>query len=351
MARATVGVVVVAAVLAASGASSVAVRSHVGSSCAHPVISEDLYAVNADGSGCRALLARPGAFHVLDLAPDGARIAAIGVDRRLLISNLAGTKTHELGLRWVWDATWSPDGRKLAVGTIPPCFETPCETKLWVVNLAGGTKKLGDAAAEPSWSPDSRRLVFIANFGRPGAAITVASADGSGRRELGPWQPPGAHSPPWGLPNSDLAWSPRGDWIAYDSGSPAAIHLIRPNGAHDYTLAAGVAPVWSPNGRRIAFLHFDRSASSSLWVIARDRSRKRRLEAANVVLPAWAPDGGTIAYAATRRSGSTQLYTVAADGGSGRQLLRRPPATLFTAVFWGPAGRRVYFAASVMTGE
>lgn len=344
----TVTAATVLAVVSGGAGASRVVANH---SCTHPVTDENLFGVRADGASCRGLLARPGAFHVLEPSPDRKRIAASGVDRQLLISNLTGTRTHAFRLRWAWDAAWSPNGRKLAVVTIPPCADTPCATRLWIVDVGGrGMRRLANDAAAPSWAPDSRRLAFISGFDRPRGTLTIANLDGE-RRELAPWQSPSSHSPPWGLNSTDVAWSPRGDWIAFDSGAPDAIRLIRPSGRDAYTLAAGIAPSWAPDGRRLAFLRRDANAGWVLWVIGRDRSAERRLDRADVVFPTWAPDGGSLAYAATRRAQSAQLFALKLKGGRPRLLVRRPAASLFTAIFWSIAGERIYFAASLMVGE
>jgi Tol biopolymer transport system component len=197
-----------------------------------------------------------------------------------------------------------------------------------------------DHAAEPSWSPNSKQLAFVGNFGLPGAAITVAAADGSGRRELVPMQVPALRSPPWGIPSSDLAWSPSGNWLAYDSGPVAAIHLIRPDGTGERTLTPGVAPAWSRDGRRIAFIRINNTSSHpSLWVIGRDGSGLRQLDSASqIVLPAWAPGGTILAYSATRRPGFSQVFVVRTNGGRPRQVAQRPRLSLFTPVFWGATG-------------
>ena len=57
------------------------------------------------------------------------------------------------------------------------------------------------------------------------------------------------------------------------------------------------APVWSPDGRRIAFLN-KRDGGKEVYVVSADGSGQRRLtrDARYAATPAWSPDGRKIAF-------------------------------------------------------
>ena len=64
----------------------------------------------------------------------------------------------------------------------------------------------------------------------------------------------------WIADASEFAWSPTGDWIAYDSPvsrfGPVRLHLIRPNGSARRVLTPpyyGFRLRWSPDGRYLVF--------------------------------------------------------------------------------------------------
>ena len=82
-------------------------------------------------------------------------------------------------------------------------------------------------------------------------------------------------------------------------------------------------PVWSPDGRRIAFLS-RRDGNKALYVMNADGSGQRRLtrDASNSATPAWSPDGRKLAFESVR-NGTTGVYVVNADGGGQRRLARR----------------------------
>ena len=84
-------------------------------------------------------------------------------------------------------------------------------------------------------------------------------------------------------------------------------------------------PVWSPNGRRIAFLGGPFGARE-VWVMNADGSGKLKLsrrEAGPDISVSWSPDSCTIAYSSLR-DGNWEIYAVNADGSSLRNLTRKP---------------------------
>ena len=97
-------------------------------------------------------------------------------------------------------------------------------------------------------------------------------------------------------------------------------------------------PVWSPDGRRIAFLS-RRDGNKELYVMNADGSGQRRLtrDASISATPAWSPDGRTLAFESVR-DGTTGVYVVNADGGGQRRLARNGHAPA-----WSPDGRTIAF--------
>ena len=97
-------------------------------------------------------------------------------------------------------------------------------------------------------------------------------------------------------------------------------------------------PVWSPDGRRIAFW-VRRDGSKEVYVVNADGSGQRRLtrDARFFATPVWSPDGRTIAFEGGPY-GTNGVYVMNADGGGQRRLARdgQTPA-------WSPDGRTIAF--------
>ena len=124
--------------------------------------------------------------------------------------------------------------------------------------------------------------------------------------------------------NITPVWSADGRAIAYTSyrrnNRPdifvSFIYEGRPpeTPAHGTDSVHNFLPAWSPDGSRIAFMS-NRDGNLEIYVVNKDGSNPRRLtnHPANDTTPTWSPAGNQIAFTSDR-SGSPQIYVVDADG-------------------------------------
>ena len=309
----------------------------------------------------------------VQIAPDGRRVLY-----SVRITEGPGTPRSD---PWLWDLAtgdrtpltalgqaprgfrWSPDSTRLAYRCATPEGPGVCiaQAGVWAGSLlaaAADTNSPLPAVGETlAWSPDSRRLAFTSATDGPRGPAT---------NDADPVVITGyLYKPPTGPRFSDgrrlhafvvdldtravqqvtdgphhehsLAWSPRGDEIAFASNREAdpdrvfnddlfavrvadrAVRRLTETKSPEYS------PVWSADGRRIAFLGTQRSLTSSettmedehVYVMDADGRNRREVGAGidnRQGPPRWSADGQSLSFTVQER-GDVRLYRLAAAGG------------------------------------
>jgi dipeptidyl aminopeptidase/acylaminoacyl peptidase len=169
-------------------------------------------------------------------------------------------------------------------------------------------------AAQPSWSPDGRKLAFTRIRAVPGG-IGIADADGSGVRMLTTTVPPTALTDAKGFGDMTPAWSPDGTRLVFVRATPRRGDIwtigADGSGAHRLIAASGsdhidTDPRFLTDGSGLLFTR----DAGDLWSARPDGSHQRRLVAASDNDVLASPDGRT--YAIGR--GGAMTYVIAHDG-------------------------------------
>jgi TolB protein len=191
----------------------------------------------------------------------------------------------------------------------------------------------------PSWSPDSRLLLYTSyKRGNPDLyAIDLLSG-----RDVRISSRPGL--------NLGGRFSPDGSKIALtieDKGNPDIVIIDRDGDLLRRitdSWAIDVSPSWSPDGRRLAFTS-NRSGAPQIYIVGVDDGEPRRVTFAGAynTSPAWSPKGDLIAYV-SRADGGFNLFTVKVDGSDTRQLTQAAGDNEDPS--WGPDGRYIVFSSS-----
>jgi TolB protein len=228
---------------------------------------------------------------------------------------------------------WSPDGRRIA-------FLAPAAGEIWVMNADGAelmrcVRTVGGAIlSSPTWAPDSHRIAFATyRRGGGGGGIYVVNADGSNKTRL-------AKTPR--LLVSALDWSPSGDRIAFQMGSYVTdVYVIDANGSNLRNLTHGRLsgswedPDWSQDGRRLVL----QGKGDKIWLLDAGGHSLMRLTGGKVPDhdPVWSSDGGRIAFVrgALASRNLLEIYVINADGSGARRLTNNRIAEESPA--WQPA--------------
>lgn len=234
---------------------------------------DDVYVVNADGTGLRRLTRTPGWDFDPSWSPDGRRIVFrhnAGENRDdIVVMNAVGSGRRVITAASTtdWGPDWSPDGRWIAYNST----RASRLMQLHVMHPDGtGKRRVSPIYGEyPTWSPDGRRLAFMSQTpeGTSNYEIWVVNVDGSGLRRLtrsfGPdgwpaWSPDGTRIA-FSSVRDDCGYSTRKDCLrTNDIGPFHTLYVMNADGSGQRRLSRVFAqfPEWSPDGRFIVFAPF-----------------------------------------------------------------------------------------------
>ena len=223
---------------------------------------------------------------------------------------------------------WSPDGSRLLFARVNLSKGIG---RIWIMNADGtGQRRLasdapGRSDVEPGYSPDGRHIVFLRCLpGFEHCAIWIMRSDGTHRRLVIPFL-----TTPTETSNFDPKVSPDGRRITFTRfgfrGITAQVWVARINGTHAHPLTAprleAGQPTWSPDGSHIAFADNSARPQSSIDVMRANRTAVTRLATTpwptNNFGPAYSPDGSQIAFSSDRRHPDLcceELFVMRADG-------------------------------------
>ncbi|MGJ3239520.1 MAG: WD40 repeat domain-containing protein [Anaerolineae bacterium] len=148
-------------------------------------------------------------YSVQGWSPDGNTLAVISTqasrDRRLILINIEDGTTQVIETIAPYNATFSPDGSRLAMTVEVDRGEAPAPADLIIYDIdqnAELARYTAQYGYMPAWSPDGQQVIF-----RDADEILIANADGTGISRR--WSFPGQGAITY------FAWSPDDRRVAY----------------------------------------------------------------------------------------------------------------------------------------
>jgi TolB protein len=239
---------------------------------------------------------------------------------------------------------WSGDGRRMV-------FHREVDSRWPPVHLGPSREpsfRLVRTGIFPSYSPTGDRLVVndqrLARFRN---SILVMNADGSQRSILFSDPERSALAP---------VWSPQGDRIAIGIGrffqgllgpSTADIAVLSVDGKDVRILTDGSAnyglPNWSPDGRQLVFRLAGKERNGLVIVdVATGALKTLTAGVAHDNFPSWSPKGDRITFTSDR-DGDYEIYTIRSDGTDLRRLTNSPENDAHSS--WSPDGEWIVFTS------
>ncbi len=194
----------------------------------------------------------------------------------------------------------------------------------------------------PALSPDAQHVAFFVpdQLSFKGD-IYVMKADGTDRRRL---TRSGANTLPFGP-----VWSPDGKRIAFSeitaeikgakvTDGKAGVFLMDSDGKNRKRLTKGwgMMPAWSPDGKRIIY-----TGEGRLEVVDADGKNAAQILKDGATMGSWSPDGKRLVYQSFDGK-YTRIFVANADGSKPKELIKERMSSIGSAV-WSADGKRIYF--------
>ena len=223
------------------------------------------------------------------------------------------------------------------------------ESEIWMMNADGSRNRFLVKGASPQWSPDGKRLAYIATGQPAGAQIFVKWMDAAGE---------GTQLTHLERAPANLQWSPDGKRIAFNMIVPAKSSLKvnmppKPDGAK-----------WVEPPRIVDRLNYRSDGSGyrpegfmHIFVVSDTGGTARQLTDGdyNHDAPEWMPDSQTIVFSAVRKPeaeylrGGSDIYALSLNSRQARALTDRNGPDLSPAV--SPDGRYIAYTGFDQTND
>jgi Tol biopolymer transport system component/DNA-binding winged helix-turn-helix (wHTH) protein len=305
-------------------------------------------------------------------------------DQPIFAETPPGSKPMQVGELTGHDASWSPDGLRIALAK---------GRFLYIADADGSNQhrlvSAGGIIYAPRWSPDGRTLSFSENLGSNENYLWEVSSTGTNLHRLFTDQADGGHvcCGTWSADGRNFFYLVQGIvsnsiWVLPRSQSyfpfsrPVPIQLTlgladvwqipepAPDGKALWAVGShlrGELTIVDPVTRRLhpflgglsaegvsfspdrSWIVYTSYPDGTLWRSHADGTEKQQLTQAPLVarFPQWSPDGNTIAFMGSHSGAAWRIYLIPASGGPPRPMIE--DNTTQGVPSWSPDGKQIAF--------
>lgn len=325
--------------------------------------SKGLFAIPGDGGNWEEILkfsspkeAKKRINENMALSPDGKLVAYDSKKNNntdIYIMPVGGKESVRVTFDSANDSwpRWSYDGKWLAFNS-----ERSGDSEIWVVRIGSDSKPVGkpiqvtrEEAKNGAWTHEGN-ISFMTSE----STVHIFSANIDGSEEIQLTKLQGATYP---------RWSPDGKRIAFvrwdRGGEKQSIWTISSKGGEETRVTSGEFPVWSPGGKLIAYNALARRFpfKAVLSIIPAEGGQPKELMSYDGFLRNldWSQDGKYIAFSYSRgkdiknpipdsRLDNEDIYIIPAKGGVPERVTQMDKKGFqFTSPRWSPDGKKIAF--------
>ncbi len=279
------------------------------------------------------------------------RISILPTALVLTMIGAAGAQTRgfqgsdQLRLRSVGDVSFSPDGLRVAYTVINNDGPGRPYSQLWIMTVADGKSiRLGgekEGSSNPAWSPDGQWIAYNGRLGEKSGLI-VTRPDGSNAKFLAALQWTNSPLPSTG---QSVTWSPDGKRIAFVSSVPGP---ETPDATGDPVVITRY--LYKPDAGE-GFTHFNDNRRLHIFVVDVASAQIRQLTDGTHYEHSidWSPKGDEIVFVSNRETNEDQffnydIFTLTVADGSIRRLTSTESAEYRPR--WSPDAKTIVYQAT-----
>jgi TolB protein len=320
----------------------------------------EIYLVNIENLKCTKLTMAPQGYYDWNAAwsPDGAKILFIRGREKdkntwdIYSISRDGRNEQRLTANNYYDGefAWSPDAKKIAFVS-----NRDGNDEIYVINSDGSnlTRLTNDNIMNdyPVWSPDGTKIAFQNKRTDKSVSICVMNADSSNKKELTDPK----------IRNELPAWTVDGNLIVFTSmrNGNREIYAMKIDGTCQQRLTNAIGDDTNPvspheplecNCVKVKAITFisNRDGDWGLYLMDEDGKNLRRLTDKKLTNrpPVWSPDGRKIAFISYAKGTDDyleheEIYVICANGNHCRQLTNNAGCT--SDIKWSPDSKKIAY--------